>query len=333
MNSTLRLATMGALTAGLVWWFLRGVDLAEAWRATLSARPDWIALSLAATAQTYVLRAARWRVLLEPLGRARFGNALRSTIIGFAVSFILPFRPGEFVKPYLLARAEGFSAPATFATVVIERVLDLAIMMCLFGWFLLRTSLDVGRVVRIAGGLSAAVALMGCGILALGAGHPERIARWAARVMHFLPPRIADLGAGSVRTFVQGLAVMRRPATLVKAAAVTLCLWLSIALSIWAASRAFNLTFPFESTFLIMMFLLGGVTVPTPGGIGSFQAAYKAAVVLLFGAATRDSVVFAAANALWALSVVPVQIVGLSLMTREGLTLGRLKTMSAEGNG
>src|SRR5579871_522117 len=208
-NVTTRLVTMGVLTAALVWWFLKGVDLADAWRATVSARPAFIALGLFATAQTYLLRAARWRVLLRPLGHARFGNALRATIIGFAVSFILPFRPGEFVKPYLLARAEGFDAPATFATVVIERVLDLAMVLCLFGWFLLRTSLDVGQVVRIAGGMSAAVALVGFGALALGAGHPTRIAGWANAVLRFLPRRVADLGTAFVHTFVGGLAVMR----------------------------------------------------------------------------------------------------------------------------
>ncbi len=54
------------LTIALVWWFLRSIDLREAWRATLGAEWGWIALAVLITIQTYVIRAWRWRVLLAP---------------------------------------------------------------------------------------------------------------------------------------------------------------------------------------------------------------------------------------------------------------------------
>ena len=55
---------------------------------------------------TYALRALRWQYLLAGLGPTRFSVAFRATVIGFAASFLLPARAGEFLRPYLLAKNE-----------------------------------------------------------------------------------------------------------------------------------------------------------------------------------------------------------------------------------
>src|SRR5204862_182658 len=56
-------------------------------------------------------------------------------VIGFAASFILPARPGEVLRPYLLARREGLPPTAAFATIILERLLDLVTVLLLFGVF------------------------------------------------------------------------------------------------------------------------------------------------------------------------------------------------------
>ena len=65
----------------------------------------------------------RWQLLLRPLGAVRLASALQATIIGFGLSALLPARPGEVVRPYLLARREGISAAGAFATILLERLL------------------------------------------------------------------------------------------------------------------------------------------------------------------------------------------------------------------
>src|SRR4249920_3098431 len=109
------------LTATLLWLFIREIDLRETWRHITEARPTWLLGAVGMTFVTYVLRAQRWLALLAPLGPARFRTAFRTTVIGFTASYLLPLRPGEVLRAYLLARQEGLSAPATFATVVVER--------------------------------------------------------------------------------------------------------------------------------------------------------------------------------------------------------------------
>src|SRR5205823_9206505 len=77
------------------------------------------------------IRALRWQYLLEPLGRASFANAFRATAVGFAASSILPARAGEVIRPYFLARHENMTATGAFATIILERVLDVLTVLVL----------------------------------------------------------------------------------------------------------------------------------------------------------------------------------------------------------
>ncbi|HEY6358799.1 MAG TPA: lysylphosphatidylglycerol synthase transmembrane domain-containing protein, partial [Vicinamibacterales bacterium] len=261
-----------------------------------------------------------------PIGHARFRNAFRTTIIGFTATYVLPGRVGEVLRPYLLARAEGFSASSAFATVVIERVLDLIAVLLLFVVFLMGRSVAVGPDVMWGGAAAAGVALGGLAALGVGARYPAALAAWAGRLAARLPGRLADIAGTTVRTFVDGLAVMRRPAVLLGAFGLSILLWVSIALGVWLTSRAFDLTFRFDGSFLIIMFLMVGVAAPTPAGVGTFHWMYRLAVTTFFGAPVDTAV--AAAIVLHAVSFIPVSLLGFVFLAQDGLTFGRLRRLT-----
>ena len=318
---------VAALTALLLWLFLRNVAFAEIGRAFAEARSGLIIAALAVTFQTYLIRARRWQALLAPIGPTRFRTAFRTTVIGFAVSLLIP-RAGEVVRPYLLARRESLPASASFATIVVKRLLDLVTVLLLFAAALPFVEVDIGPDVRTSGLVTAAIATAALVVLFISAGHPERLGGWAGRLGGLLPGRLGDAVAHFVETFVQGLAVMRQPARLVEALLWSVPLWLSLALGIWFTSLAFDLTFSYAATFIVVMFLVVGVSVPTPGAVGGFHYFYLLAVTQLFGAGEDQAA--AAGLALHALSFVPVGLVGLVFMWQDGLTLGGLKGLRAE---
>jgi uncharacterized protein (TIRG00374 family) len=335
MRSHLRAALVLLLTVGLLAYFLRGVNLGEVWEKTREADARLLALGVAVTLMTYALRAFRWQYLLAPIGPTRFGTAFRTTVIGFAASFILPARPGEVLRPYLLARHEGLPPTACFATIILERLLDLVTVLLLFGVFVLfvnpaSLSGDPALYARVkAGGLLAAGAsLAGILVFYFLAGHPEALGRWALKVERVLPQRLAQAVARLVESFAQGLAVMRRPTHLIGSLALSFPLWLSIALGIWVTSRAFHMTFGYLGSFLVMTLLVVGVAVPTPGQVGGFHTAYKIAVTTFFGVSQTTAV--GAAIVLHAVSFLPVTLVGLVFMAREGLSLGRMRDLAQD---
>ncbi|HTM23798.1 MAG TPA: lysylphosphatidylglycerol synthase transmembrane domain-containing protein [Vicinamibacterales bacterium] len=331
----MRTALVLALTIGLLAFFLRGVDLAGVWTATRRADGRLLVLAVCITMTTYALRAFRWQYLLAAIGPTHFSTAFRTTVIGFAASFLLPARPGEVLRPFLLARREGLPPTAAFATIILERLLDLVVVLMLFGTFVALVdpaSLagDPAMYARVkAGGLLAAAAsVSGLVVFFLLAGHPERLGEWALRIERVLPERLARAVAGLVATFAQGLAVMRQPRRLLVSLILSFPLWLSIAAGIWVTSRAFHMTFGYLGSFLVMTLLVVGVAMPTPGQIGGFHEMYKLAVMTFFG--VPESAAVGGAVVLHAVSFLPVTLLGLVFMTREGLTLGRMRQMAAE---
>jgi glycosyltransferase 2 family protein len=335
MRSHLRAALVLVLTIGLLAFFLRGVNLGEVWEKTREADARLLVLGIGVTMMTYALRAFRWRYLLAPIGPARFSTAFQTTVIGFAASFLLPARAGEVLRPYLLARREGLSPTACFATVILERLLDLVTVLLLFGVFVLLVdpaslSGDPAMYARVkAGGLFAAGAsIAGFLVFYFLAGHPERLGAWALRIERVLPDKLARMVAGLVESFAQGLAIMRRPAHLLGSLVLSFPLWLSIALGIWVTSRAFHMTFSYVGSFLVMTLLVVGVAVPTPGQVGGFHTAYKIAVMTFFGA--PESTAVGAAIVLHAISNLPVTLLAFVFMAREGLSIGRMRALAQD---
>lgn len=322
---------IAGLTILLLWWFIRDLDPEALQHAVTHANPWLLLLAVATTIQTYVLRAARWQILLAPLGAVPFGPAFRTTVIGFTATFLIPGRVGEVLRPYLLAKEQHLSASAAFATVIVERVLDLLAVLILFAVALPFLPIDVGPNVELTGLLAGVAALVGFGILTACAGHPERLGALVDRLTGWLPGRLPLAIGNFARKFAEGLSVLRDVGALARTLAWSLALWVSICLGIWLVTRAFGLEMPFLGSFLVVMYLVVGVSVPTPGGAGGFHVMYKWAVTEHFHASPEAAV--AAGTILHLVSFVPVAILGFWFLHRAGLTLGSLKTMNTEGTG
>lgn len=326
------------LTFGLLAFFFRKADPGSVWAEMRRADPWLLLLATVVTALTYTIRAWRWQSLLAPIGPTRYSVAFATTVIGFAANSLIPGRVGEVLRPYLLARRESMNAMSAFATIILERALDLVTVLILFAWFVFGSDsaaisgdpAELG-LVKFGGAVAAASAAGGLLVLFALAGHPERLGRAALRVERVLPSRFARILAKFVETFAQGLAVMRDPVRLAAALTLSFPMWTSIAAGIWLTSRAFHITFPYTGSFLVMTVLVVGVAVPTPGGLGAFHAAYQFAVTEFFAASFDRAV--GAAIVLHALSFIPVTLLGLAFMAREGLTFGKAREIASGATG
>jgi uncharacterized protein (TIRG00374 family) len=326
MRTHLRTALVALLGIVFLVLFLRNANLRDVWREVTRARLELVALAVGVTALTYTFRAVRWQYMLAPLGHVGFGNALRTTIIGFAASALLPARAGEVLRPWLLARKEGLSATAAFATIILERVLDTVMVLLFFGVFLLGVDQNFARGdpvafsrLKVGGLLAAIVSVAVLAVMFFLAGHPAMLDTVQKALERLLPARLASTGTRFLRTFAHGLAIVRQPGRLAVVMLLSIPLWLSIAVGIWSVSRAFHIDLPFTGSFLVMALLVVGVAVPTPGAVGGFHYFYRLAATAFY-AAPGDRAV-GAAIVLHAVSFVPVAVVGLVLLAREGMSL------------
>jgi uncharacterized protein (TIRG00374 family) len=339
MKKSIRTIIIIVLSIGLLAVFLRGAHLDVVWAEIRQANNWLLALSVAVTVLTMALRGLRWQYLLAPIGHARFWPAFRATMIGFAASAVLPARAGEVIRPYLLARREGLNATATFATIIIERLLDAVTCVILLAAFVVFFDPGMERSAgRLYGLVEAGAIVIGMLTLALlaamfvAARDPAAVGRWAYKVEHLLPGKFTHKLAEILLRFAEGLAVVRTPHRLLSALLWSFPLWLSIGFGIWTVTEAFGIGLPFTGTFLLIALLVVGVSVPTPGGVGGFEAAVQIGLTSFYGVPNDRAV--GTALVLHAVSVFPTIVLGLLFLLQDGLGFGSVRGLAnaaAEG--
>jgi len=335
MRTHLKTLAVAGLTLALLGWFFRQADLSQVWREIREAKPWALALLLGITGLTYLLRALRWQFLLRPLGPTRLSQAFRTTVMGFAANTVLPLRAGEMVRPYLLARREGLSVPATITTIILERLLDLMTVLVFLGLFVVffdpgldRVNAAVYKSVKL-GGL---VGTLGSGavllVLGLNAVRPVLTHRLVDACLRVVPVRFRSRLSALIYGLLDGLAVTRDLTRLAQAIALSFPLWLSIATGIWLVTVAFHMTVPFTGSFLIMALLTVGVAAPTPGAVGGFHEAFRIGTAVFYGVDNDRAV--GAAIVLHAASFIPVTLLGGLFMMQDGLNLARVRGLGDE---
>jgi glycosyltransferase 2 family protein len=332
-----RLAAGGVLALGLLALFLRGLDwgkLGEAWRT--ADRSLLVAAALSALL-TYAFRAWRWGYLLAPLARVRFPRLFSATVVGFFTGLVIP-RAGEIVRPYLVARDHELKVSAAFASIILERLIDLVTVLVLLTVYLYVLPAPAGQksgplmdTLKRGGAVVGVLSLVLLAVLALFHVHAERAMAVVDRVLAFLPAWLGTPLGAMARSFAEGLAVLQAPAGhLLAVLAQSFLVWFSIGGSIHFTNRAFGLDLPYHATFLIIAFLTVGVAIPTPGMVGGFHWFYRLALTQVYGVA--DEAAVAAAVACHLLSNLPVLLFGFVFLGREGLTFSKVAEM-AEKNG
>ena len=313
-----QMAVSLGLAGAFTWFFLRKADLPELGRAIRGASPAWMAASVSLGLGTFVLRAVRWQWILRPVGLVRFPPAFRATAIGFAANTVLPARAGEVLRPALLSRERALPFSALLASIAFERVLD-GLSQLLFLAIALVLGPPPGAPAETAALSSspalrlAAAALFGAVVLlvlfaVVWRRATERMLDAALRVFPGAwRPRLKSIG----HTFLDGFASLRSPRLLMLVVAGSVAMWFVINLQIYSVMRAFHVELPVSAAFVVTTAAVLGVAVPTPGGLGSYQAAVQYALTRFYGVAAAPASGVAILS--WASSFVMITLMGFAL--------------------
>lgn len=327
------------LAAFFLYLFLRNIDLHEVWAVIRGGNPLWLLLAVGANLLNYFLRAVRWRYFLLPIKKTRLWNLYNTTVIGFALSSIFPARIGEVVRPYLLGSKEQISKTSALATIVVERVVDtLTILFILVVYLLVLIHPDQlseqakSSLVELKrAGLVLFAAVIGLALfLYYLTTKPTLVKKMAARVEKWLPAKMANKLDDILDSFIQGLSILHDPKLLLKIAAWSIFMWLVICFSFWAGVVAYIPDFHFSNVFLILVLLAIGVAVPTPGAVGSYHLACKIGLTRFFG--VPDAQAGAIAVVSHFIGFVPVTLLGILFLWREGLTAGKISEIAESKN-
>jgi hypothetical protein len=268
------------ISAIFIYFAFRRVRLSEIIYSLRHANYLLILPNMAIVLFSMVIRAERWRYLLEPIGKFKIKDLFPSVMIGFMANNVLPARLGEVVRAYSLGAKTGQSRSSIFASVVIERLFDSLSLLAMF-WLII-LFIPFPPTIKKFGFVSLAINFGIVIFLLLLKAKTASMVKLAIRLFFFLPRAISEKLESIMNKFAAGLNIFKRKKTLALVILWSGILWLITALSNYFVFMAFGLYPNLAASFILLLFVAAGVMLPSaPGFVGVFQAAAIGAFALM----------------------------------------------------
>jgi glycosyltransferase 2 family protein len=282
----------------------------------------------------YILRAWRWKIFLRPVRKDTSTVALISpTVVGFT-GLVALGRPGELIRPYLIARRVNLSFASQLAVWTVERIFDLgSFTVLMVGGIFLPTKLRTFAMARpiyyhwlqVTGYLLAGLVLLLFAIAMLVSYQGPKIADWTERRLAHHAQNLGHRIAQRVREFARGLHTVHGPSAFLQLAMISLLMWWLIAVSYEQVTRAYGVPMQAMSATQVLLLMgssMVGSMVQLPGVGGGSQLATIEALDKVFHVPRELAV--SCGILLWLVSFVAVTPVGLLLAHRERLSLRKV---------
>jgi uncharacterized membrane protein YbhN (UPF0104 family) len=295
-----------ALAAGVAWGLYVLVDggqLSLTLRA-LGRRPDLVLVFVATYLGAFSLRAVAWNWLLTH--QRPFGTLLGILHVSLFANHVLPAKPGDVIRGWLLYRT-GVPAAESGVTTVASRLLDVAalvLLLVVLGPLVVTDSGFVGPIVASAAGVAAlAVAI-------------AAIPRLPARLVDRLPTLVGR----AVRATAGAAGALPRRKAVGSLFLLVLPSWMLEAGVLWSVAQAAGAPVGVPEAIAVTAFTIVFQAVQvTPGNIGVYEATMTAGLVAV-GVPAETALVLAAVT--HALKFVYSYVGGVVVMGTHGVRAG-----------
>jgi hypothetical protein len=302
---------ISAISLAVVFYF---ADFRRLGEALSQANYRLVALALAMSFGWLAVRGMLWRTLLQ--NKATFGQCFFTECEGYLVNNLLPIRLGELARAFLMGRKANLGFWEVFSTILIERILDLAMAAFLvLGTLPFVMGAPWARQAALGAGILVVLALVGLYLLA-------RYRNWAMSVFEKLAARWPFLDrqvSSRLNAFLNGLTVLTNGSLFLRAVLLEVLNWLIALLQYYVLLLAFV---P-QAKLLWAAFGLGaaafGNAVPSsPGAVGVLELALVGALSV-FG--VDPSVALAFALTAHVINYLSTGIPGAYALVRDGESL------------
>ena len=253
----------------------------------------WIVISLILGLLSHLSRTIRWNLIIEPLGhKPRLLNTFLAVMVGYLMNLALP-RMGEISKCGVLARYEKIPFTKLIGTVVVERLVDVIMLLLLL---LLTIFTQFSQVLKFLDNnpevkeklekVMYSPVLIGAGILFV-------LIVWLAR-HKIQKSSVMKTVIGYVNQFIEGFRSIGKMKKVGAFIFHTLLIWFLYYAMMFCVFFAFGFTSHLMPLAGLTVFVLGsfGMVAPVQGGIGAWHFMVIQGLAL-YGVAKDDATVFA----------------------------------------
>lgn len=252
-------------------------------------------------------------------------------MIGFMAN-MLPARLGELIRAYLLGKRENISFSASFATIVVERVFDMSVILLMIGSLLFlqpelsgnKSALgDTAMIEKIVmfGWIGLIIVVLFFFATLLLIYKQDLAISWLKLLCRPFSESLQIKILDSLNSFTKALHVLKSFKTTLIVILLSVVLWTFSLLSYYPFYYAFDLQYlPFSSLIILFIIICIFITIfPTPGFIGSFQAACMVGLHDIFGVPEATAASFGIVT--WAFSMGVTAIGGIYFIIKDNISL------------
>ncbi len=267
------------ITIVFLYLVFRQVEFHSLAQALMHAEYWWLIPALIVYLIGYLLRAIRWRYLMNSLKVMKWQDLFPPLVLGFMVNNVFPARAGEFVRAYIVGKREGISKSSVFATVIMQRAYD-GLVMVLFAGLVLyffklpRTQANAEFVdmVNLVVNLTTALFVFMFIFLFAVITWKELAVKLSGKITQFLPEAWRRPMDRMVHSFIKGFSVLKSRKDSLLAFCFSVLAWSGESAAYYFILRAFGLDFPVYVAIMLMAVVNLGIMIPSsPGYIGPFE--------------------------------------------------------------
>ncbi len=264
---------LGILLAILfIWLTARQINLDELKKAFVGTTTSWAIAGLIVFSVGYACRVERWRLMLNQDNPSLKWSHCAGPLLGsFAANNVLPFRAGDVLRAFAFNGRLGVSSGIVVATLFVERLLDLLMVLVLLGVALAIFGLDVSG---FAGVGSIALIAIAIGILLLLL-FPQLFAPVAIASGKFVACVAPKQGKKLLDEISKGLVTLvylAKGDTMIRLVAWSLAAWLAEGCVFWFAALALSsIATPAAGWLALPVGTLATLIPSTPGYVGTFD--------------------------------------------------------------
>jgi uncharacterized membrane protein YbhN (UPF0104 family) len=295
-------------------WVLTGVNWHELWGEVSHADVRWMIIAGSFEVGSDIYHAWRWNLLLRPVSRLRLWRTVRALYVGLFANEVLPLRPGEVIRAYLLAGWNKIAFSVVVSSVALERVLDGFSLVVAFSVTAVFLSLPAFLItgVRLLAALLLTAAFLLLFFLWRIRGDVSLPRHWMARL----------------RPAIEGIRQMANARTLALCATASLIQLGLQGFPYWALTKSCRLDLSVWAVIAVFIIVRAATAVPgAPGNAGLLQVACVLALGL-FGIDKTRAMGFAAL--LFLVVTVPVLFGGAAVLAFTGVSIRELRRTTAE---
>jgi uncharacterized protein (TIRG00374 family) len=337
-------AAVAVLAAAVAYVYYRWRDSGFAWTKFIGSLRgvdwSWLLLGLALILATYIGRAMRWEIMLRPLSKTvQLWPLVVATCIGFTAVMLFG-RAGELVRPYLISRRQGVSFSSQVAAWVVERMLDLLMVLVIFGIALTQVSRsgvehgpNVSATIEAAGFLAGITGAL-CLALLIGLRYFRgNIKSRLLAGLSFLPTVVTARIERSLAAFEEGMQSTQQKSYVWTLVAYTVIEWTIIGGAFYCVFRAFPATSGLRVTDVIiaMGFVFMGSILQIPGVGGGMQIATVLVLTEFYGVGLEAA--SGVALVLWIITFVVIVPLGMVMAFHEGIKWRNLRNLRSSTSG